>query len=91
MNLPSWNPLNKVQLSAIAGLLLALLFYILRRYTSVVIDDEGVGLITTTVMALVAYFVPLAPHEVLSIVNAPAAPEQLPAILRKADPLEVPR
>jgi len=59
-------PLRKVSFSTIAGLLSALVFWALRRYAGVEIDQEGAVLITALISGLVGYLTPLAPGEVVT-------------------------
>jgi hypothetical protein len=59
-------PINKVSLTALAGMALAVVFWALHSFTTVRIDADGAVLITTLVGALVGYFTPIAPGEIVA-------------------------
>jgi hypothetical protein len=63
-------PLQKISFAALSGLILALVFWALRSYAGIVIDPEGVALITALTAAIVGYMTPLAPAEVVAIKDA---------------------
>ncbi len=58
-------PINKVSLTALSGMALAVVFWALGAFTPVVIDAQGAALITVLVGALVGYFTPIADGEII--------------------------
>jgi hypothetical protein len=82
--------LNKITYGGLAGVLAALVFYVLRKYMGVELDTELATLVTSLIAVGVAQFfawlTPLSEKEVNAIVQSPDAPAQAPLPPRAEPP-----
>ncbi len=58
-------PIAKVSGGIIAGVVMTAVVYLLRTYAGVELTEEQVTLITTAIVGLVAYLIPIKPEEVV--------------------------